>query len=256
MFSDISIESLIILIILCFLASFIDAIAGGGGLISLPAYISAGFPIHLVMGTHKFSATLSTLGSSVGFFKHGKLNFNILKYLVPFHLIGACLGVYILNKIDENFLEPIIIFLLILILIYTIVNKEIGLKNNFTKTTLKSTILGSMASFILGFYIGFFGPGGGSFLLFAFIKIYGMDFILSSGNAKILNLVSNLSSLIMFIYYGKVNYIYGFTVGFFMFLGGQLGTKFAIKKGSKLIKPFFIVVTTITLLKIIIEKFF
>ncbi len=312
--------------------------------------MSIGIPIHLVMGSHKLASTISSVGSCIKFFTSGKmttsllkylvpLNFlgaclgvyvlnmidekilepliifllffftsgkmttSLLKYLVPLNFLGACLGVYVLNMIDEKILEPLIIFLLFVMLIYTVVNKNIGLEDNFKGLNKKNIIAGCIMSTVIGFYNGFFGPGTGSFLLFAFIKIYGMDFVISTGNAKVLNLVGNFASLIMFIYYGNIEYTYSFLLfafikiygmdfvistgnakvlnlvgnfaslimfiyygnieytyalifGAVMFFGGHCGAKLAISKGGKFVKPFFVIVTSITLAKMVISKFF
>lgn len=254
-FTLISIENFIFVLIMCFIASAVDAIAGGGGLISLPAMISTGLPIHLVMGTHKFSSVCSSLGSSLKFFTSKKINLEIIKYLIGLNIFGAALGVFVLTRINEAFLEPLIIILLVVMFVYMLLNKHIGVENNYEGKTKKNMFQGILMSLLIGFYNGFFGPGTGSFLTFAFIKIYKMDFIFSSGNAKILNLTGNLASLAMFIYFKKVNYPYAIAIGIVMFLGAQIGAKIAIKKGAKFIKPFFLVITALTAIKMIIEKF-
>ena len=249
-------ENFIFVGVLSFIAAAVDAIAGGGGLISLPAFMSIGIPIHLVMGSHKLASTISSVGSCIKFFTSGKMTTSLLKYLVPLNFLGACLGVYVLNMIDEKILEPLIIFLLFVMLIYTVVNKNIGLEDNFKGLNKKNIIAGCIMSTVIGFYNGLFGPGTGSFLLFAFIKIYGMDFVISTGNAKVLNLVGNFASLIMFIYYGNIEYTYALIFGAVMFFGGHCGAKLAISKGGKFVKPFFVIVTSITLAKMVISKFF
>lgn len=110
-------------------------------------------------------------------------------------------------------------------------------------------------AFIIGFYDGFLGPGTGSFLIFFIIKIFKVDFNSASGNAKILNLSSNLTSILLFIYHGKVNYFYGLPVALIMMLGAVLGTNLAIKKGTKLTKPLFLIVTSFLILKMAKEIF-
>ncbi len=255
MLNEMSMENLIFLVIMCFLASIVDAIAGGGGLISLPAFMSTGFPIHMVMGTHKLASVASSIGSSLKFFTSGKTNFELLKYLIPLNLLGAGFGVYVLNMIDEKILEPLVIVLLLVMVVYTVANKGIGAEDNYKGVNKKTLMYGMIMASVIGFYNGFFGPGTGSFLLFAFVKIFGMEFISASGNAKILNLSGNLASTFLFIYYGRVNYAYSLVLGITMFIGGQVGAKLAITKGSKFIKPFFLVVTSITLGKMLYEMF-
>ena len=254
-FTAMSLENFIFVLVMCFIAAAVDAIAGGGGLISLPAMISTGLPIHLVMGTHKFSSVCSSIGSSLKFFTSGKTNFEILKYLIGLNIFGAAFGVYILTKINDVFLEPLIIILFIIMFFYMWFNRGIGVEDNYKGKTKKNMIQGALMATVIGFYNGFFGPGTGSFLTFAFIKIYGMEFINSSGNSKILNLTGNIASLSMFIYFGKVNYPYAIAIGIFMFLGVQMGAQITIMKGARFIKPFFLVITAITAVKMVITKF-
>lgn len=254
-FSQISIQSFLFLSIACFIGTFIDAIAGGGGLICVPAYIASGLPIHVALGSNKMSGTFSTLGSSLKFITSGKVNFKALKPVILSSFLGASMGVCALNSISEKFLAPIVVVLLFSVVIYTYFNKDMGISNEFTELTNKIKLQGMIWSFLISFYIGFFGPGGGSFLIFAYIKIYKFDFTTAAGNAKIINLTANLASLIIFIYLGKIAYLYAIPLSFVSFLGSQCGAKYAIKKGAKFIRPVFLTVSAITTIKMLIELF-
>ena len=253
--AEFNIQTFLFLSITCFIAAFVDAIAGGGGLISVPAFVASGLPIHVAMGTNKMAASFSVLGSAVKYFTSGNINFSLLKYPMITGAIGSVLGTCVVSNTREEVLEPLIFIILLTVIIYTFMNKNMGIKDEFQGITLKNNIIGSFMSFIVCFYIGFFGPGGGSFLLFGLLKIYKIDFIKASGNAKVLNLIANIASLIAFIYFGNVSYLYSILVGFVMFIGAQCGAKYAIKKGSKFIRPFFIAVSFITIAKMAIEKF-
>lgn len=255
-FYDFNITTFLFLALAIFIGSFIDAIAGGGGLISVPAYISSGLPIHIALGCNKMSGTFSTIGSSLKYIKSKKVNFNSLKYPLISSFIGACLGVYILNQLTSEFLGPIIIILLLTVIVYTFFNKNMGLSSNFKGANIKNTFYGTLWAFMISFYIGFFGPGGGSFLIFAFIKIYRFDFIQASGNAKLINLVANFASLSVFIFLGKIDYLYSIPLSLVAFLGAQCGAKYAIKKGAKFIRPIFLITASLTTLKMIFELFF
>lgn len=231
------------LIFLCaagFVAAFVDAIAGGGGLISVPAFFMAGFPPHIALGTNKFAATTGSLTSSIKFITSKKVNKDILKYAVPVTFIGAVLGVKTVLLIDQSFLYPIVMILILLVGLYTLISKNIGLENNYQGITTKTLLFAMLLGFSLGFYDGFFGPGTGSFLIFGLIYIFKFDFVHANGNAKILNFTSNIASLLTFALEGKINYQYGILVAIFMILGARLGAKAAINKGAKLIKPIFV----------------
>lgn len=234
---------LIFLCIAGFLAAFVDSIAGGGGLISVPAFLMAGIPPHLTLGTNKFCATSGSLTSSLKFAKSKKVNFNLIKYLIPFTLLGSVLGVIVVGFIPSNFLQGIVFVMVLFIGIYTIFSKSLGMEDKHIELTKKSILYGMIFAFCLGFYDGFFGPGTGSFLIFGFIKIFGYDFTKATGNAKFLNFISNISALIMFAIKGQILYAYAIPIAVFMIIGAKLGTKLAIENGAKFIKPIFIVMS-------------
>lgn len=254
-FMEFNLHTFLFLSITCFIAAFIDAIAGGGGLITVPAFIISGFPIHVAMGSNRMSAIFSSFGSIIKYFSSGKINFSLIKYPIITGTIGSILGSCVVSNISEKVLEPLIFIILLVVIVYTMLNKNMGMKDEFQGMTFKNTLYGSIMSFIICFYIGFFGPGGGSFLLFGLLKVYKFDFIKASGNAKVLNLIADLVGLIIFIYFGNVSYIYSIPIGGIMYIGAQCGAKYAIKKGSKFIRPFFLIISLITILKMAIEKF-
>ncbi|WP_034869158.1 TSUP family transporter [Clostridium lundense] len=236
-----------------FLAAFIDSIAGGGGLISLPAYFLVGFPPHYTLGTNKFSATCGSIVSTAKFAQSGKIDKSILKILLPFTFLGACTGVTTVLLIDSSVLKPLVLFLLLAVGIYSFFSKSVGMEDNFQGATKKTLIIGSIFAFAMGFYDGFFGPGVGSFLIFGLIKIYGFDFVRASGNAKAMNLMSNFTSLILFAIKGKIYYLMGIPMAIFMIFGAKVGTKLALKEGAKFIKPIFVTMSLLVAVKMIYE---
>lgn len=254
-FFDFSIGKFLFLSVACFIGAFIDAIAGGGGIITVPAYILSGMPIHFALGTNKFTSVFLGLGSSLKYFYSGKVNFSIIKYTSVAAFFSSLLGVYTVSKIDDKFLEPLVMILLILLTVYVIFNKRLGFENTFKYLDMKTNIIGLIATFIISFYIGFFGPGGGSFLLFAYVKIYGFDFISASANVKATTFFAAIAAVLGFIILGKIIYIYAIPLSFVMFIGGQLGAKFAIKNGASVVRPIFISISILTVGKMIFDKF-
>ena len=248
-----NIYNLLFLCIAGFLAAFIDSIAGGGGIISVPAYLIAGLPPHITLGTNKLTSSMASLTSSINFIKSGNCNFKLLKTVAPFTLIGSVLGVKAVLLMDESFLQPLVLILVLAIGIYTFFSKSLGEKDNFKGFTRKNLLLSVIFGFSLGFYDGFFGPGTGSFLVFGFISILGFDFLKASANAKVLNFISNISALITFAISGNISYTVGIPVSIFMIIGAKVGTKLAISKGSRLIRPIFIVMSLAVAVKILIE---
>lgn len=246
------------LLILCplgFLAALVDSIAGGGGLISVPAYLLAGVPPHLALGTNKFSSTAASFTSSLKFARSGKINFEIMKYLAPLTFVGAILGVTSVLKLDQNFLYTLVLILVLCVGIYSFFSKSIGVEDKFKAITRKALLLGMLLALVLGFYDGFFGPGTGSFLIFGLINIYGFDFVKASGNGKFLNFVSNVTSLLLFAINGQINYIIGLPVAIFMIFGARIGTVLALNKGAKLIKPIFVTMSLGVAVKMLYQMF-
>ncbi len=242
------------LVFLCtagFFAAFVDSIAGGGGIISVPAFLMAGIPPHIALGTNKFSSTCASLTSSLKFMQSGNVDFKILKFLIPFTLIGAILGVHTVLIIDTKYLNIIVLTLLLFVGIYSLFSRNVGIENKFQNMNKKNLFLGMLLALFLGFYDGFFGPGTGSFLIFGLIAVYKFDFVRSAGNGKVLNFISNISALIMFALKGQINYKVGIPVAFFMIIGAKFGTKVALKNGSRFIKPLFVTMSLAAAFKIL-----
>ena len=244
------------LLFLCgagFLAAAVDSIAGGGGMISLPAIIAAGVPPHLALGTNKFASTWGSITSTIKFARSDKINFNLVKYQIGCTIIGSAIGVKTVLSIDERFLHVLIVALIFAVAIYTTLKKDFGQENRFNGLTNKNVLLGMGFALILGFYDGFFGPGTGTFLVFSFISVFGFDFTVAAGNSKILNFVSNIVSLILFALSGKIVYLAGIPMAISMVLGAWVGTHIAIKNGAKVIKPIFIAIALFLTVKLIYQ---
>lgn len=249
------IYKLIFLCVAGFLAAFVDSIAGGGGLISVPAYFAVGFPPHFTLGTNKFSSTCGSFTSTMRFAKSGKTDKDILKRLLPFTFLGAIVGVMTVLLLDSNILKPIVLILLLSVGVYSFFSKSIGLEDDFKGVDNRMIIMGSIFAFFMGFYDGFFGPGAGSFMIFGLIKIFGFDFVRASGNAKAMNFTSNIASLLTFAINGKIYYLMGIPMALFMILGAHFGSKLAIKEGARFIKPIFVTMSLVVAFKMLYELF-
>lgn len=244
----------VVICIMLFIAGFVDSIAGGGGLISLPAYLIAGVPPHIAIGTNKLSSTLGTLAATWRFIKEKKV---ILKCAVPATigaLVGSPIGARIALITDENILKVILVVILPVLALFIIFKKSFGEKERELKISPVVYSISSLAiGLIIGFYDGFFGPGTGTFLILAFTAILGQNLINASSNAKIVNLSSNIAALVTFLISGKVWLLLGAIGAVFNVLGNWLGSGLAIAKGAKIIKPIFIVVICLLLVKIIFQ---
>lgn len=244
------------LLLLCFagfLGAFVDAIAGGGGLVTIPAYLLVGVPPHIALGTNKFASTMGSFFSTLGYARKSKINFRLLRAAVPATVVGAGLGVYAVLRIPQNFLYPIVTVLILLIGLYTTFKKDLGQVNAFTVLSKRKVFFAALVGWSLGFYDGFFGPGTGSFLIFLFIKFFRYDFVHASGNAKLINFTSNLTSLVAFAFAGKIDYALGIPVGLSMVAGALLGTNLAIRNGARFIKPIFLVMSFAVVIKLLLD---
>lgn len=241
---QLSIETLLFLITAGFIAAFIDSIVGGGGLISLPALLLAGLPTGVVLGTNKLGGTMSSMTSTISFLRSGKIDLKLALALFPLSFVGSALGSWTVTLVPSDFLKPLVVVLLIVVAVYTVFKKNWGKDAVYRGLTNRSKVLICFAAVALGFYDGFFGPGTGSFLLFAFLLL-GFDFVRAAGNARMLNFASNIASLLTFVAFGLVNFAYGLPMGLAMVAGAWAGSQFAIRKGSALVKPLFISVTSL-----------
>ena len=255
MFNELFSLDFFILAILCFIGAFIDSVAGGGGLISLPAYMASGLPPHFALGTNKLSGFFSSLGSSINYALSGKVNWSLIKKLSFFSFLGSYLGVNTILNTKPDYINYIVLVALVLVLIYTLVHKNMGDISEYSGLNKKNITLGIFMAFGIGFYNGFLGPGTGSFLVFFLMKIFKYDFVEANGDSKILNLIGNFTSITIFLINRKVYFLYGIPISIIMFLGATLGSKCAILKGSKFIRPFFLFITAITILNLLKNMF-
>lgn len=244
----------IFLVTMGFLAGFIDAIAGGGGLISIPALTLTGIPISMVLGTNKLQASIGTFIAAYRYYKSGLINFRtVLRGLVA-GFVGACLGTILTLVIHNEFMKFVVPILLVIVFLFSVFNKNIGVTSGKKRMSeLKFFII---FGFILGAYDGFFGPGTGNFWIIAIVYFLGYTFMQASGYAKVLNLKSNVFSLIVFAISGQVNLVYGLIMAVGSFTGGYFGSKMVILKGSSFVRPIFIIVVGISIIVMIKTTYF
>lgn len=231
---------LIFLCIACFFSAFVDSIAGGGGVISIPAFLLAGIPPHMALGTNKFTSCFSTFSSSVKYIQSKKADFSILKHVLPFSFIGAILGVTTVLKIDTKYLNTIVLILLLFVGVYSLFSKDMGKEDRFQGINKKNKILGALLGLILGFYDGFLGAGVGAFYIFGLISIFKVDFLKAGATCRILNFAGNIGAIFIFAIKGQIDLKIGLPVALVMMIGARLGAKAALIKGAKLIKPIFV----------------
>ena len=245
---DWNLSIMLMIVVFGFIASFVDSVVGGGGLISTPALLAVGLPPSVALGTNKFASSFSTLTSALKFLRSGKVDLKIVGKMFPLIFVASGGGAIIATYIPANILKPLIIIALSLVLIYTIIQKDWGNVRTFTDFTFTKAVLFTLIFIVIGFYDGFLGGGTGSFMLFTLL-LFGFDFLSAAGNAKVLNFASNVGALTLFIILGQVNIAYGLIMAVSMVIGSYTGAHFAIKKGVGYVKIVFIIVTILLILK-------
>ncbi|MEN3042935.1 MAG: TSUP family transporter [Fervidobacterium sp.] len=243
----------LILFPLVFLAGLVDSIAGGGGLISLPAYLFIGVSSHYALGTNKLSSTIGTIFSTLRYAKNKAI---VYRVAVP-SVIGAILGSYLGAKVALLFSSNTLKIILTVLIPVAALFVLIGRKNESSKTKIgkininKTYVISFFVGLIIGMYDGFFGPGTGTFLIILYVSVLNFDHVSASGTAKIVNLSSNIGALVTFILNKKVIYSLGIPAAMFGILGNWIGAGLALKRGSGIIKPVMLGVLSLLLVKIL-----
>lgn len=251
---ELDLFSYFIFIASAFAAGFIDAIAGGGGLITVPTLLAMGMPVHLALGTNKLQASLGCLSAALRFGLSGLINFKEIATGILFTFIGSFIGTKVILYLDAGFLSYIIPVMLLGIFIYTIFSHKVGENDKHAK--LKPAIFWVIFGFSIGFYDGFFGPGTGSFWTFSLVAILGLNMKKAVANTKALNLTSNIVSFATFAISSNVLWQVGFLMGISAIIGAFLGASLAIKKEIKFIRSIFLFVVGVTILKLIFDAVF
>ncbi|MGB0894928.1 MAG: sulfite exporter TauE/SafE family protein [Parashewanella sp.] len=231
----------IILILTGISAGFIDAVVGGGGLLSIPALLSIGIPPHLTLGTNKLAASFSSLTSAATYFKNRLFSPSLWFHTIIATATGAVFGSLIVLAIDNAWLFKILPIIIIGVALYTLIHPNaIGCKNTAIPETKPKRRHQWLTGLTLGGYDGFAGSGVGAFWTIAVSKLYRLPLLNCCGLARSMTLVSNLTALAIFIWQSKVDFELGFVLGLFMMIGSYIGAQFAIRYGSPFIKPLFI----------------
>lgn len=234
-----------------FTAGFIDAVVGGGGLIQTPFLLITfpKMPLPVLFGTNKIAALA---GTSIAAFKYAKkitFDFKLLFVIAASCFVSSFLGAQIVNHIDTDLLKPLILVILIAIAIYTFLKKNLGSEETKELPLSKQMVYGSCIGLVVGFYDGFFGPGTGSFFVLGFVVILGFEFVKASAYAKVVNCITNISALIVFIKQGNYILHLAILLAVFNVMGSFIGSSLALKKGNGFVRIIFLVIVSLMILK-------
>lgn len=242
---DLTALELGILFLAALFAGFVDAIAGGGGIITVPALLAVGFPPHLALGTNKLQSSFGSLTAALNYRRAGMLSFRELATGIGFTALGAIAGTLAVQVVSADGLKHLIPVLLVGIFVYVLFNPDLGRihKPQRMAPGLFHVIFGCL----IGFYDGFFGPGTGSLWTVAFVIWLGLDLKKATAHTKALNFTSNIVSLATFLIGGYVVIAAGLLMGIGQILGAYIGSHLVLKRGTKFVRVFFLCVVALTI---------
>jgi uncharacterized membrane protein YfcA len=251
-------QEIIILCIAAFAAGFIDAVVGGGGLVQTPVVLVTlrQYPLSTLLGTTKIP---SISGAAIAAFQYSKrvqLNWRLLLIMCSIALAAAYTGSKTVAIVSNTFMKPILFVVLIIVAIYTYSKKDFGLAVTSPVPKKNETTYCIVFALLVGFYDGFIGPGAGSFMVLFFISILGFDFLKASAHSKLLNVSTNLGSILYFGGSGHILYQYAIPMALCNLTGSLLGSRLAILKGNRFIRIFFLIVVAGTIIRFGYDIFF
>jgi uncharacterized membrane protein YfcA len=232
----------------------IDSIAGGGGLIALPTLLSVGVPPQVALGTNKFQSMFGVFTAARHYRHNGFVRFREEKTGFIITFIGAGVGAWVVQQVDSKILGYIIPVFLLFIAMYTIFTPSLGKHQSRSKISKETFFL--IFGSLLGFYDGFFGPGVGAFWAMAFMSLLGYEIRKATAHTKVMNLSSNIISVIVFGLGGSIIFIYGIIMAAGQIIGARVGAGLAVKKGIAIIRPLYIVIVFATIAKLLHDRFF
>ena len=257
MFQDLTIATALFLLAASFFAGFIDSIAGGGGLIQLPALL-IGLPkseTAEVLGTNKLSAVFGTTTAAALYRKQIKPDPKVLIAMGVPAFVGSAGGAVLASKIPTSSMRPMVLVLLIIVAIYTWFKPDLGKFENLRHLPKRRVQIAAFAGVVIGFYDGIFGPGTGSFLMLILVASLGYAFITASAIAKVVNVATNVGAIMVFGINGAVIWQIGIILGVANISGAVIGARLAIKGGSTLVRKVFLIVTVALIVKVGIATF-
>ena len=245
-------QTFLIVCPMLFLAGLVDAIGGGGGLISLPAYLLAGVPIHQTIATNKLSSTCGTALATLRFIKEGLVNWRLAAPTIVVAMLGSSLGANLSMAAPEGVME-LVLFVALPVVAFIVLNPKIFHDNEAHELILnrKLYLTAMVSAFVVGVYDGFYGPGTGTFLISAFTVFAKLDIRTSNAQAKVINLTTNITSLVIFLMNGQAIIALGLAAAACNMAGNYVGAGLALTKGSKITRPVIVLVLGLLFLKVL-----
>jgi hypothetical protein len=229
-------------LVAAFGAGFIDALAGGGGLIQLPALFAAfpQAPHTTLLGTGKLAGLAGTSSAIARFIRHVQLDWSLVLPAAAGAFVASLLGAWIATTVSPERFRALVPLLLTFVLVYTLLHRDLGRDHRPRIIDRRARWLAAGTAGAIGLYDGFFGPGTGSFLMFLFVRLFGLDFLHASASAKIVNAATNTAALVLFGLTGELFWLLGLAMAACNVVGAQFGSHLAIRRGSALVRKVFL----------------
>jgi uncharacterized membrane protein YfcA len=245
-------DILILLAAVAGVAGFVDAIAGGGGLLALPALLWAGLPPVEALATNKLQGTFGTMTASAHFLRRGHVDLRELAPAVALTFVGSAAGTILVQHLPSDLLERLVPLLLLGFALYFLFSPRFG--QNVGRRRLPLAAFALLIGGGVGFYDGFFGPGTGTFFAAGFVLLLGYDLTRATAGTKVLNFTSNVASLLFFAAAGEVVWAVGLAMGLAQMTGAALGARMVIRHGARLIRPLLVSVSVVLSIKLLLEQ--
>lgn len=249
---ELGIDILAMLFAAAFIAAFIDAIAGGGGLITIPALLMTGMPPAMALGTNKLQAFGGALSASIYFLRKRAVNLSEFSFILLVIFIGSVVGTLLIQSLDASLIKKGLPFLILAIGLYFLFTPKLGESDR--KQQISYAVFALCFGLLLGFYDGFFGPGTGSLMNLACVTLLGFNLTKATAHAKVMNLTSNFASLIFFFIGGHVIWTVGLVMMAGSLIGANLGAKMVMAKGKQLIRPMVVIMSFIMTIKMAYDQ--
>jgi uncharacterized membrane protein YfcA len=257
MLSDISTLTLVFILVAAFSAGFVDAIAGGGGLIQLPALLIS-FPdreVAEVAGTNKLGSIFGTSAAALNYRRNIETDPKLLLAMVLPAFIGSGSGSLLATQISTEQLKIAIVVMLVAVFAYTLARPDLGKVEVLKGAAKRQRTVGAVAGLTIGFYDGFIGPGTGTLLMIVLVAALGFAFVGASAIAKVVNVSTNFASILVFGASGSIMWVVGLAVGICNLAGGIIGSHVAIRRGSDFVRKFYLVVTFALIVRVLFDVF-
>ncbi|MGC3962637.1 MAG: TSUP family transporter [Rhodocyclaceae bacterium] len=235
-----------------FLAGLVDAVVGGGGLIQLPLMLAVlpQVPIPIIFGTNKVSSIAGTASAAWAYSSKIKLDKRIALPGAIAALVGSAIGASVVSFLSSEILKPLVLVMLVLVGGYTFLKRDFGREKRTPIVVRHIGLVAALIGLSIGFYDGFFGPGTGSFLIFAFVRLFGMDMLHASATAKVVNFATNLAAIVYFSLHAGVLWKLGLFMAIANVAGAQVGTRLALRHGNGFVRWLLLAVVSVLIVKL------